>query len=153
MCLFEPKHQFLVKWKMRKNSFLSYRAYENNLASKFMNKSRLFQNKSGVRFSFCPFFNFAYIVPWINKLISQEGQMVRILVFISFYLLWGPVPSPHTLFSLHSTQSQFYFHLAMSSMFIFLFFSHILFNPSFLTERSAELLLIFFNNWMNPQKL
>ena len=58
--------------------------------------------KSGVHFSFRPFFNFAYSMTEISNEFYKKGKRCKILIFTFFQPLRGLVSCPHGLFSGHS---------------------------------------------------
>ena len=72
--------------------------------------SSFFILKSGVRFSIWPFLNFCYRVIENSKEFCGKGRRCKILIFSFFQPLWGLVSCPHSLYTVHSIQSQFYFH-------------------------------------------
>ena len=66
--------------------------------------------KSGVYFSFWAHLNFAYLLrPTLSEL-YRKGRRCKILIFNFFQPLLGLLSSPHSLFNVHSPQSQSYFH-------------------------------------------
>ena len=46
----------------------------------------------------------------ISKEFCGKGRRCKILIFSFFQPLWGLVSCPHSLYTVHSIQSQFYFH-------------------------------------------
>ena len=69
--------------------------------------------KSGVHFSFWAHLNFAYLLRPTLSEFYRKGHCCKILIFNFFQPLLGLVSSPHSLFNVHSSQSQFYFHPAV----------------------------------------
>ena len=69
--------------------------------------------KSGVHFSFWAHLNFSYLLRPTLSEFYRKGRRCKILIFNFFQPLLGLVSSPHSLFSVHSPQSQFHFHPAV----------------------------------------
>ena len=103
----------LVPYESRKREkiHISYIVHPRKIPlTESRGSSSFFILKSGVRFSIWPFLNFCYRVIENSKEFCGKGRRCKILIFSFFQPLWGLVSCPHSLYTVHSIQSQFYFH-------------------------------------------
>ena len=97
-------------WKREKIHISNIVHLRKILLTESRGSSSFFILKRGVRFSIWPFLNFCYSVIENSKEFCGKGRRCMILIFSFFQPLWGLVSCPHSLYTVHSIQSQFYFH-------------------------------------------
>ena len=110
----------MVPYESRKREkiHISYIVHPRKISlTQSRGSSSFFILKSGVRFSIWPFLNFCYRVIENSKEFCGKGRRCKILIFSFFQPLWGLVSCPHSLYTVHSIQSQFYFHPTVVSEF------------------------------------
>ena len=111
----------LVPYESRKREkiHISYIMHPRKISLTESRGSRsFFILKSGVHFSFWAHLNFAYLLRPTLSEFYRKGRRCKILIFNFFQPLLGLVSSPHSLFSVHSPQSQFHFHPAVAHSFL-----------------------------------
>ena len=111
----------LVPYESRKREkiHISYIVHPRKISlTESMGSRSFFILKSGVHFSFWADLNFSYLLRPTSSEFYRKGRLCKILIFNFFQPLLGLVSSPHSLFSVHSPQSQSYFHPAVGDAYL-----------------------------------